>query len=101
MNNKFNRMVLELAESEMRQQLLSMPNRFTSREYLDGFVRLAPAKYDAIVSRYLTDWPRPHAEWIANREITHTLRNKFSHMVTKVGDCENPKGGIQSEWNRR
>jgi hypothetical protein len=100
MSLKYNRAVLELAGSDMHRQLLLMPRRFTSREYLDGLIGLAPATYDAIVNRYMPKWPRPHAEQIANREITHTLRNKFSNMVRKVGDCHNPKGGIQSEWDR-
>ena len=96
----YNKFLFDSAESEMRDQILQMSPQFTSKDFVDGFARDSGHEYEALVRRYLGPYDRPHAEQIAHREITHTLRNKFSDLVTKIGDCSNPKGGTMSLWRR-
>jgi hypothetical protein len=95
----YNKFLFVSAESEMRDQIFRMDPEFTSRDFVEGFARDAYQEYEALVARYC-HYDRPHAEQIAHREITHTLRNKFADLVTKTGDCENPKGGTMSKWRR-
>ena len=96
----YNKFLFASAESEMRDQILQMDPEFTSKDFVEGFARDADQEYEALVARYRARYDRPHAEQIAHREITHTLRNKFADLVTKTGNCKNPKGGTMSQWRR-
>jgi hypothetical protein len=97
-----NAAVMSIADTKMRDLVLRLPKQFTSADFLKGLAQNARPEYEAIVGLYTArGWDRPHAEQIAHREMTHTLRNKLSDLVEKVGDCPNPKGGVMSVWNRR
>jgi hypothetical protein len=70
-------------------------------DLLTGLAAYAPKEFESIVRIYtVRGYDRAHAEWVAHREITHTLRNRFSDLVAKIGECANPKGGTMSVWNR-
>jgi hypothetical protein len=96
----YNEFLFASAESELRDQILQMAPQFTSKDFIEGFVRDSDREYEALVARYRNRYDHPHAEQIAHREITHTLRNKFQDLVIKTGDCKNPKGGTMSQWRR-
>ena len=97
----WNKEVFRVLGPHFPNQLSQLPQSFASSRFIDRIARHAPVQYNHIVGIYVARGnDRAHAEQIAHREITHTLRNKFSHLVEKVGDCPNPKGGIMSLWNR-
>jgi hypothetical protein len=98
-----NKVLLDLAQAEMHQELLSMSTRrdFSSADYLDAFAAHAPNEYAQFRARYTNrGWDLPHATQIAHREIMHTVKNKFRDLVTKVGEAPNPRGGTMSIWRR-
>ena len=98
-----NKAFYQHAEAELRDQILAMPSQFDSVLFCDAFKANHKQEYEWLVQRYMKSarkWDRPHAEQIANREMTHTVRNKFADLVVKVGEDRNPHGGIMSLWRR-
>ncbi len=87
----------------MLDTLRAMSTNFDSVQYLYKFSQRHHTKYDEFVNRYMEmGWDRAHAEWIAHREITHTLRNKLFELVEKVGDAPNHyHGGKMSLWKKK
>jgi hypothetical protein len=97
----WNKEVFRILGPQIPNQIGQLPMSFDSSMFVDRVARYAPTQYGDVVRIYVSrGYDRAHAEWIAHREITHTLRNKFSHLVEKVGQCANPKGGTMSLWNR-
>jgi hypothetical protein len=97
----WNKKVFRILGPQIPNQIGQLPPNFDSSVLIDRVSRYAPSQYGDVVGIYTSrGYDRAHAEWIAHREITHTLRNKFSHLVVKVGECPNPKGGTMSLWNR-
>jgi hypothetical protein len=96
----YNKAFYNHADCEMRDQVLAMPKRFNSVEFCTQFSNNYPSEYEWLVLRYRRKWDRAHAVQIANREITHTLRNKYADLVKKIGEAPNPHGGSMSLWQR-
>jgi hypothetical protein len=99
----YNKALYRHAEAELRDQALAMPPRFDSVQFCNGFSANHSQEYERLVRRYMNSpraWDRPHAVQIAHREITHTLKNKYSDLVEKVGEAPNPHGGTMSLWRR-
>lgn len=99
----YNKAFYRHAEAELRDQALAMPVCFNSVEFCDAFSINHRPEYEWLVQRYMNSprqWDQPHAVQIAHREITHTLKNKCSDLVAKVGEDRNPHGGTMSLWRR-
>jgi hypothetical protein len=97
----WNKEAYRLLGQAMEDQVRRSPFAFASDFLLQGLQHNAHPEMQAFYQTYTSRGiRRPHAEWIAHREITHTLRTKFPHLVVKVGECPNPKGGTMSRWNR-
>ena len=98
---KYNKVLLSLAQSEIENVILRMPPRFASLQFYDLFVSAFRDRYETFLRIYTRrGHDRPHAIQIANREMMHTVKNCFPHLVRKIGDCPNPKGGVISNWHR-
>ena len=86
----YNKAFFQLAEAEMQTQLLALPTDFNSVQFCNEFSRNHNQEYEWLVKRFMTrGYDRPHAVQIANREITHTLKNKFPDLVEKIGEAPN------------
>jgi hypothetical protein len=99
----YNKALLQHANAELRDQASSMSQTFNSVDFCEAFAANYPLEYEWLVQRYTQSpkhWDRPHAVQIAHREITHTLKNKYSDLVQKVGEAPNPRGGTMSLWRR-
>lgn len=98
---KHNKVLLRLAQSELEETILRMPPRFTSLQFYGLFASEFQNRYETFLRIYTRrGHDRPHAIQIANREMMHTVKNCFDHLVGKIGDCPNPKGGVMSNWHR-
>jgi hypothetical protein len=99
----YNKAFFQLAEVEMHTQLLALPTDFNSVQFCNEFSRNHNQEYLWLVKRFMTrGYDRPHAVQIANREITHTLKNKFPDLVEKIGEAPNHyHGGTMSLWRRK
>ena len=99
----YNKDLFDLAEAELHAQLLAMSTNFDSVQFCYKFSRNHNHEYEWLVGRFMSSgYDRPHAEQIAHREITHTLKNKFPDLVEKIGDAPNHyHGGTMSLWRRK
>ena len=97
----YNKRILEIAGTEIEGLLQSMPTRFGSDSFYLPFAYHHPRKYETIVQSYVTrGHDRAHAIQIAHSQLMHTVNDKFDHLVKKIADCPNPKGGRMSRWVR-
>jgi hypothetical protein len=91
--------ILEVASTEIEEQLQSMPRRFRSDDFYSAFKSNYPRQYETIIRMYVArGHDRPHAIQIAHSQLMHTVNNQFDHLVRKISDCPNPKGGRMSLW---
>jgi hypothetical protein len=97
----YNKKIFALARTEIEGLLLTMPMRFGSDTFLTDFASHHPRKYATIVQWYVTRGRRrANAIQIAHQQIMHTVKGRFGHLVKKIADIPNPKGGGMSQWQR-
>ena len=101
MSDKYNRAILQIASEQIERQICMMAHSFTSHDFYTEFASRHTSAYERIVGIYVDrGYDLAHATQIAHREFMHTVKNRFGHLVQKVGDCGNPKGGTMSLWCR-
>jgi hypothetical protein len=97
----YNRELLQNGEPQIEAQIGLMPPKYTSVDFYTDFERNYSQQYERFIQIYTQrGHDRPHAIQIANSQLMHTVKDRFSHLTRKVRTVPNPKGGDMSEWVR-